>query len=62
MNYDSVPLRDFKELNDWDTVIFVYKSALKQVRTKIDILNDEFQHRHKYNPIEHIKYLSLIHI
>ena len=56
MNYDSVPLRDFKELNDWDTVIFVYKSALKQVRTKIDILNDEFQHRHKYNPIEHIKY------
>ena len=56
MNYESVPLRDFKELNDWDTVIFVYKSALKQVRTKIDILNDEFQHRHKYNPIEHIKY------
>lgn len=54
MNYDSVPLRDFKELNDWETVIFVYQSALKQVETKIDILNGEFQHRHKY--------LSLIHI
>lgn len=55
MDYDSVPLRDFKELNDWETVIFVYQSALKQVETKIDILNGEFQHRHKYNPIEHVK-------
>ena len=55
MNYGSVPLRDFKELNDWETVIFVYQSALKQVETKIDILNGEFQHRHKYNPIEHVK-------
>ena len=55
MNYDSVPLRDFKELNDWETVMFVYQSALKQINTKIDILNDEFQHRHKYNPIEHVK-------
>lgn len=43
MDYDSVPLRDFKELNDWETVIFVYQSALKQVETKIDILNGEFQ-------------------
>ena len=41
MNYDSVPLRDFKELNDWETVIFVYQSALKQVETKIDILNGD---------------------
>ena len=55
MNYDSVPLRDFKELNDWETVIFVYQSALKQIETKINILNGEFQHRHKYNPIEHVK-------
>ena len=46
MDYDSVPLRDFKELNDWETVIFVYQSALKQVETKIDILNGEFQHSH----------------
>lgn len=54
MNKESVPLRDFKEINDWDTVIFLYKSALKQINTKIDILNDEFQQRHKYNPIEHV--------
>ena len=55
MKQESVPLRDFKEINDWETVIFFYKSALKQINTKIDILNDEFQQRHKYNPIEHIK-------
>lgn len=55
MNQESVALRDFKESNDWDTVMFIYKSALKQIDTKIDILNDEFQQRHKYNPIEHVK-------
>ena len=55
MNQESVALRDFKESNDWDTVMFIYKSALKQIDTKIDILNDEFQHVHRYNPIEHIK-------
>lgn len=56
MKQESVPLRDFKEINDWETVMFLYKSALKQINTKIEILNDEFQQRHKYNPIEHIKY------
>ena len=55
MDNKSVPLRDFKEINDWETVIFIYRSALKQMDTKIDILNDEFQKRHKYNPIEHVK-------
>lgn len=29
--------------------------CLKEVGTKLEILNDEFQHVHKYNPIEHIK-------
>jgi putative GTP pyrophosphokinase len=32
-----------------------YNSALKQIETKLSILNDEFQHIHRYNPIEHIK-------
>ena len=35
--------------------MFLYNSALKEVGTKLEILNDEFQHVHKYNPIEHIK-------
>ncbi len=36
-------------------VILIYNSALKQISTKLEILNDEFQHVHRYNPIEHIK-------
>ena len=36
-------------------MILVYNAALKQVQTKMEILNDEFQHVHQYNPIEHIK-------
>lgn len=55
MSQRAVPLRDFKEIHDWETLIFLYRSALKQINTKIDILNDEFQQRHKYNPIEHVK-------
>ena len=39
----------------WETLIFLYHSALKEVGTKLEILNDEFQHVHRYNPIEHIK-------
>ena len=31
------------------------RSALKEVSTKVEILNDEFQQVHQYNPIEYIK-------
>ena len=43
------------EVDSWKEVILVYQSALKEVGTKLEILNDEFQHVHRYNPIEHIK-------
>ena len=36
-------------------MMLLYNSALKEVGTKLEILNDEFQHIHQYNPIEHIK-------
>ena len=42
-------------VDSWQTVMFLYNSALKQVETKLEILNDEFQHVHQYNPIEYIK-------
>lgn len=42
-------------VDSWKEVNLVYNAALKQVETKIEILNDEFQHVHQYNPIEHIK-------
>ena len=47
--------RDENQVDSWETLNFLYRSALKEVETKLDILNDEFQHVHKYNPIEHIK-------
>ena len=39
----------------WEGLILLYNSALKEIGTKLEILNDEFQHIHQYNPIEHIK-------
>jgi len=42
-------------ISSWMEVILVYNSALKEIGTKLEILNDEFQQVHKYNPIEHIK-------
>ena len=35
--------------------MFLYDSALKEINTKIEILNNEFVHIYNYNPIEHIK-------
>ena len=44
-----------EDVDSWETLMFLYNSALKEVVTKLDILNDEFVHIHKYNPIEYIK-------
>lgn len=43
------------DVDNWKEVTLIYNSALKQISTKLEILNDEFQHVHRYNPIEHIK-------
>lgn len=48
-------IKNYEDVDSWKTVIFLYNAALKEVGTKLEILNDEFQHVHKYNPIEHIK-------
>lgn len=45
----------FDEVDAWQTLMFLYSSALKRMNTKIEILNDEFLHIHNYNPIEHVK-------
>ena len=42
-------------VDTWKEVTLIYNSALKEIGTKLEILNDEFQHVHRYNPIEHIK-------
>ncbi len=43
------------DVDSWKEVNLIYNSALKEINTKLEILNDEFQHVHQYNPIEHIK-------
>lgn len=49
-NYDETD-----QVTSWTEVILVYTAALKEIGTKLEILNDEFKHVHRYNPIEHIK-------
>ena len=42
-------------IESWQEVNLIYNAALRQIQTKMEILNQEFQHVHQYNPIEHIK-------
>lgn len=51
----DMPVNFNEGIDSWKTVIFLYNSALKEVGTKLEILNDEFLHVHNYNPIEYIK-------
>ena len=47
--------KSFDQVDQWKSVIFLYDSALREINTKIEILNNEFVHIYNYNPIEHIK-------
>ncbi len=42
-------------LLEWKEQLFVYKFALEEINTKLNILNEEYQHIHNHNPIEHMK-------
>ena len=48
-------MKNDSPIESWTEVLLIYNSALKEIGTKLEILNDEFQHTHRYNPIEHIK-------
>lgn len=52
---DTFPMEILENVDGWETLMFLYSAALKEVGTKIEILNEEFLHIHRYNPIEHIK-------
>lgn len=52
---DTREYRGNDSIDSWMEVTLIYNSALKEINTKLEILNDEFQHVHRYNPIEHIK-------
>lgn len=44
-----------ESVESWNTAMLIYNSAIKEMGTKVEILNDEFQHVHQYNPIEYVK-------
>ena len=46
--------KQYNDVKDFKKVMFLYDSALKEVETKIEILNNEFKMDNKYNPIEHV--------
>ena len=47
---------DFQQLVDeFFTVQCRYQSAIREIQTKLEILDDEFQMRHKRNPIHHMQ-------
>ena len=39
---------------EWNRCLLLYDAALKEINTKLEILNNEFKLAHQYNPIEHI--------
>ena len=47
--------KEYDQLDQWTTLMFLYKSALQEVQTRINILSEEFQQINHYNPIEHVK-------
>ncbi len=44
----------YDEAEEWSNALLLYDAALKEINTKLEILNNEFKLAHQYNPIEHI--------
>lgn len=44
----------YDEAEEWSNALLIYDAALKEINTKLEILNNEFKLAHQYNPIEHI--------
>ena len=51
---DNIP-KAYDQLGQWNSLMFLYSSALKEINVKIEILNNEFIHIYNYTPIEHVK-------
>ena len=58
MSFSNLPdlPESFRELTDsFLEMKCRYQSALREVRTKLEILDDEFQMRNRRNPIHHME-------
>ncbi len=49
------PWQMYEDVNEWQNLMFLYRSAIREVRASLDTMNDEFQFIYQYNPIEYIK-------
>lgn len=57
MRLTGVEMKQLKTLKtELTRFMMSYKFALDEMNTKIDILKQEFQYIHDYNPIEHVKW------
>lgn len=43
------------EMKAWRDLLLVHRFAVEEIRTKLNILDEEFRNIHDYNPIEHIR-------
>ncbi len=48
-------MQEYEDVNEWQNLMFLYRSAIREVRATLDTMNDEFQFIYQYNPIEYIK-------
>ncbi|MDO5417948.1 MAG: GTP pyrophosphokinase family protein [Lachnospiraceae bacterium] len=48
-------LKGQEQADQWEETMFLYEAALKKMVLKAELMNEEFTHRYRYNPIEHIK-------
>ena len=51
---ENIP-KNYDQIDQWKSLMFLYSSALKEISVKIEILNNEFIQIYNYNPIEHVK-------
>ena len=42
------------QMKEWSRMQLIYDAALREVNTKLEILNNEFKLAYRYNPIEHM--------
>ena len=44
------------EKDSFETTMFIYEAALMQMKSRVEVLNNELNHVYSYNPIEYVKY------
>ena len=47
--------REVGDIQEYFTTMQLYRAAIKEIKTKLEILDDEFQVKYDYNPIHHIE-------